>query len=456
MNPSPAVTLRPALARAGRLARRLGLPALCAAASALGLPAQAHKASDAYLRLEVQGSTLVQRTDIALRDLDRELALDVNGDGQLDWGEVRRQWLQIDQLAQAGISLQADGQACAPGALGPAQLEDHSDGAYAVLTRQWSCPAPVQSLSVGYGLFAGSDPTHRGMLRLVQDGQERSAVLVPGTAPQTFGAAPASQDASGSAPSTWLGFIAEGVHHILIGTDHVLFLLALLLPAVLVSRPSGGARPAPAAARRMRGSMARTAMMSAASVPLPSGLGATLAWPPRVEAPAPAAAVATPGVAMAFGPVLLDVAKVVTAFTVAHSITLALAVLGWVQPPSRWVESLIAATVALAAIDNLRPFLPRERWKLTFAFGLVHGFGFATALRELGLAPGALARSLLGFNLGVELGQLAIVALFLPLAWWARHTVFYRRVVLGGGSVAIAVLALLWLVERALDLTLLP
>ncbi|HSI57815.1 MAG TPA: HupE/UreJ family protein, partial [Ideonella sp.] len=159
--------------------------------------------------------------------------------------------------------------------------------------------------------------------------------------------------------------------------------------------------------------------------------------------------------APAFGPVAIEVAKVVTAFTVAHSITLALAVLGLLNPPSRVVESIIAATVALAAIDNLLPFLPRQRWKLTFVFGLVHGFGFASALQDLGLVREALASSLLGFNLGVEIGQLSIVALFMPLAWWSRGSAFYRRVVLVGGSLAIAAMALLWLAERSLDLKIL-
>jgi len=110
--------------------------------------------------------------------------------------------------------------------------------------------------------------------------------------------------------------------------------------------------------------------------------------------------------------------------------------------------------VVLAAIDNLRPFLPFARWKLAFTFGLVHGFGFAGALEELGLDRSALGKTLLGFNLGVELGQLAIVAVALPLAWWLRGTLFYRRGVLAGGSLAIAAVAGLWFVERAFDVSL--
>jgi hypothetical protein len=156
--------------------------------------------------------------------------------------------------------------------------------------------------------------------------------------------------------------------------------------------------------------------------------------------------------APALRPVLLKVLAIVTAFTLAHSITLALAALGVLDLPSRWVEALIAASVAFAAIDNLRPMLQHRRAEVAFAFGLVHGFGFASVLRDIGLERGHLVAPLLGFNLGVELGQLAIVALFLPLAWALRGTRFYRRLLLPAGSLTILVLALLWLVERAFDL----
>lgn len=129
---------------------------------------------------------------------------------------------------------------------------------------------------------------------------------------------------------------------------------------------------------------------------------------------------------------------------------------GVVDPPSRWIESLIAASVVLAAVNNLVPVVRHGRWKLTFLFGLVHGFGFAGALKALGLADGLLAQSLLAFNLGVEAGQFAIVALFLPLAWALRDTLVYRRGLLPAASVSIALLAAAWLAERALDLSLLP
>ncbi len=159
--------------------------------------------------------------------------------------------------------------------------------------------------------------------------------------------------------------------------------------------------------------------------------------------------------ARAWRPVVQDVLKVVTAFTAAHSITLGLAAFGVVDPPSRWVESLIAASVVLAAANNLVPVVRNGRWKITFVFGLVHGFGFAGALKAIGLADGSLAASLLAFNLGVEAGQLAIVAMFLPAVWGLRHTLLYRRGLLPAGSLAVALLTLVCFTERAFDLQLL-
>ena len=149
------------------------------------------------------------------------------------------------------------------------------------------------------------------------------------------------------------------------------------------------------------------------------------------------------------------VLKVVTAFTLAHSVTLTLATLGIVALPSRLIESLIAASVVLAALNNVVPLVQRRLWLVAFAFGLVHGLGFATVLAELGLPRHALAVSLVAFNLGVELGQLAIVALLLPLIFALRETSLYPRLLLRAGSSAIAALGGLWLLERAFDLRLL-
>ncbi|MEO7557455.1 MAG: HupE/UreJ family protein, partial [Gammaproteobacteria bacterium] len=143
------------------------------------------------------------------------------------------------------------------------------------------------------------------------------------------------------------------------------------------------------------------------------------------------------------------------AFTLAHSITLSLAVLSIVQLPSRFVETTIAASIVLAALNNIFPLVQKRLWLVAFGFGLIHGFGFASVLVDLGLLKQALLLSLVGFNVGVEIGQLSIVSVFLPLAYVLRRSWFYQRFILALGSLAIAGLALVWLMERAFNLTLL-
>lgn len=360
--------------------------------------AQAHKSSDAYLRWQVDGTRIEQRVDIALRDLDRELVLDADGDGELRWGEVRSRWSEIEQLADASIRVRADADDCRVVGRGEPQLDEHTDGRYVVLRQQRECAAPVATLAVDYRLFAASDADHRGIARIDAGAASQQALLVPGAAAQRFALAPA---ADGQARG-FGGFVAEGMHHIAIGLDHVLFLVSLLIVAVWRRDGSG--------------------------------------WVPRETA------------ASAWAETL----RVVTAFTVAHSVTLGLAATGVLAPPSRWVETLIAASVLVAALDNLRPFLRAPRWLMVSLFGLVHGFGFAGPLQDLGLEQGGLALPLLGFNLGVELGQLAIVALLLPVAIAVRRAPLYRRALVPGASAAVALLALAWTLERSLGWSLLP
>jgi len=141
--------------------------------------------------------------------------------------------------------------------------------------------------------------------------------------------------------------------------------------------------------------------------------------------------------AESFWGALKEVLKVVTAFTLAHSITLSLAALGVVSLPSRWVESAIAASIIVAAVQNIRGVVDSKRWVMAFGFGLPQN---------------ALITALVGFNVGIEGGQLAIVAVFMPLAFWLRSTKFYQVQVFKWGSVLIALLALYWFVQRAFDL----
>lgn len=139
----------------------------------------------------------------------------------------------------------------------------------------------------------------------------------------------------------------------------------------------------------------------------------------------------------------------ITAFTVAHSITLAMSMYGVFSIPSAVVEPLIALSIAFVAIENMiTSDLHRWRLLVVFAFGLIHGLGFASVLTSLGLPRGALATALLSFNVGVELGQLTVIALALiALGWWRKYT-WYRRFVALPASGLIASVGVIWTIER--------
>jgi hypothetical protein len=354
----------------------------------------AHKPSDSYLNLTPRAGGWDVRWDLALRDLEYALGLDSDGDGAITWGELRAGETAVINYALEHLTVRAGAVICAaqPGAM---QVVNHSDGAYTVLNFSMGCPA-TGAQTLDYRLFFSLDPSHRGLLRVNRPGGAETVVLSPEQPQHLLNAAPTSGG------QQLLSYWREGVWHIWVGFDHLLFLLALLLPTVLWWE---------------RGH-----------------------WRPTA----------------ALQPVLLETVGIVTAFTLAHALTLTLAALGLVNLPSRLVESVIALTIVLAALNNLFPVVTVRRWSLAFVLGLIHGFGFASVLRDLGLPPAALALALAGFNLGVETGQLAVVAILLPLAFLLRRTWFYRGLALPAGSAIVALLALVWCLERSLNLSLTP
>jgi hypothetical protein len=351
--------------------------------------AHAHSASTSYLQLtpDERGGAVQWR--IALRDLDALLELDTNGDGQLAWGEVADRRADIAQLAAASLRLERGGVPCALhfDALGFERLGGSS---FAVLGGRGDCARGAAPLQLRYGLFAGIDPSHRALLTL--PASPKPVLLAP--------LATATASGEQSAAVGFADMFIDGLHHIVSGIDHALFLVALLLPAV-VERRDGR-------------------------------------WQARRD----------------LKRALLGIVWIATAFTVAHSITLGLASFGVVRVPGSVIEPLVAVTVLAAALNNLWPVVTRRLSWLAFGFGLIHGFAFAEVLAPLELATSARAWALAAFNLGVEGGQLIVIAacfaVLAALRGWPR----YPRWILGGGSCALAVVAAGWIVERVFNVTL--
>ncbi len=139
---------------------------------------------------------------------------------------------------------------------------------------------------------------------------------------------------------------------------------------------------------------------------------------------------------------------VVTAFTLAHSITLGLAATGVYAPDPRWIEPAIALSIAYVGVENFFVRDVARRWRITFAFGLLHGFGFGGALAEIGLAQGDALRTLLAFNLGVEAGQVAVLAAVLPLLALARRRPWFAPWGVAAVSAAVTLAGVAWFIER--------
>jgi hypothetical protein len=357
---------------------RIALLAAAVAASWLAAaPVRAHKPSDAHLRLAVDGDAVTGRLDVAIRDLDGALELDADGDGDLTWAELLAAAPRITGYLERRLALAADGAPCAR-QLGAGAIAELSDGAYWAVPVTARCAHPPRTLEVAYSLLFDLDSMHRGLIHAAG-----ATTIVRNARPVRIALDETTSTAS---------FIFEGVWHIWIGLDHILFLTCLILPAVFQRRTRRWA-----AADSMRD-------------------------------------------------VGREVFEIVTAFTLAHSITLVISAIGLIALPSRVVETAIALSVVAAALNNLLRTVD-ARWAVAFALGLLHGFGFSSVLIDLGLPSRELVGALLGFNLGVELGQAAIVAVLLPVLYAIRRTIAYQAL-LWAGSAGVALVAAMWSCQR--------
>ncbi len=342
--------------------------------------------------LATADSRLTAQWDLSLKDLDFLIGLDADGDSRITWGEVKARRQAIADLALSHLHLAADGRDVSL-RVTDLLINRHSDGTYATLVIDTDAPADAAGIDLRYSLLFEQDPTHRGVV-LYHRGRTASTHILSPDRPNLH------LDTGEAGPLRPLLTSARaGARRFYVRLDHALFLLALLLPAVLVR--SGGR------------------------------------W-----APAPG-----------FRAAALAISAVAGCFALAHSVTLWLAATGYLTLPGRVAGVAVAGSVLAAAALNLLPRLRPPVYALAFALGLLHGFAFAVTLHNLGLND-TTPLATVGFNFGLGLATLALALVAAPILLALRRTGFYRWGVLHVGSVLILLLATLWLVERLFDFNL--
>ena len=423
------------------VARDAAAPAAPAASTSASSPASAASGSgpaERKFRLALS---------VAIKDLDLLVPIDTNADGKVTWGEVKAATPLVLALVDEAVNLEpppgqpADAAACRLNWQTDG-IERRSDGAYLRFAAEARCPA-TQALALRYTLLKEQDATHRllvagrvagnDLLTTTSPLQTSALVLgsavatMPGSASAATSGAASAATASSPPSGRWQAlrdYFALGVHHLLEGYDHLAFLLALVLPLRLSLRFNARQSLRPEASGRM----------------------------PRVESATTASRSSANGSAHcnanAKGTVWWALLRTITAFTIGHSITLMLATFGWTQASPVWVEPVIALSIAVTALLNLRP-VPWVRVDvLALLFGMVHGFGFAGLLQEAAAPTGLLPWALAGFNLGVEAGQLIAVSAWVLLSQRFVAKAWYPSVVVRGGSVLLVGVAAFWFWQR--------
>ena len=371
---------------------RRALTRSCLLVGLLAGSAAAHQASTSFSTIRVAKDGEIQYT-LALATRDLYEALGLLADRDPTNDEIRAGEARLYDYVLARLHFTGETGA-------PCQVDRHGLAFAAGSDRRVElklsvrCPSPGRAF-IDYELFFDLDPAHTGWATITQGGVSIEHRFKKGLTRRELNV----QGGLG-----FVDFLGAGIEHIFTGYDHLAFLLGLLLVA---------------AVRRRAG----------------TGVG----WEPR-----------------GLRPGVLYVIRIVTAFTLAHSITLISAALGWISLPTRFVESAIAASIVYVAVENLVLGDPRYRWGLAFGFGLVHGLGFASLLANI-LPPRRVIVPLLTFNLGIEIGQLTVVVVIYPLLHLAarRGGDRYRRIIVVGGSVLIGLLGLLWFLVRALRISVL-
>lgn len=378
----------------------------------------AHIPNQSYVYLRIYETEGIEgRYEINIREINKLLDLDLDTRSSLD--ELRPYIPQLQAYMLQNTSFNS--------AVGEHQIKFKesdmfylSTGNYLLMKFDLTNTKEIpDAMDMSYSALFDRDPTHKGFL-IIEYNWKAGIINNEANILLDFGPGDLTGEFSLTEVSLWKGFwamVKQGVWHIWIGLDHILFLLALILPAVV---------------RR-----AREETDTAVALPAWMKGNAVIDW------------IGVPQFGNAFWYIL----KVVTFFTIAHTITLTLATLEWVNLNAQIVESIIAFSIGLAAFHNIRPIFKGRDWVIAFVFGLFHGFGFASVLSDLGLTGEFLSLSLLGFNIGVELGQIVIIALIFPVLFLLRQKKYYSKILVYG-SITLIVISLYWVIERVFDVNL--
>lgn len=361
--------------------------------------AAAHAPRQGYMFLRLYSDSAVVRLELNVADLEAVLRLGWAAAVRPTRAQVLTELPRIRGYAEAHFAL-GDGTSNVAPAFRDFSFRGADNAEYLLLEYTVDRPLP-DSLSITLTPFFEIDDVHRNLVVIEHNWRTGTFNNESGVS-MILSRSEATQVLDLTGSSLFRGFLALvrlGIWHIWIGLDHILFLFALILPSVL-ARKDGR-------------------------------------WVPADR----------------FGTALLKIFTIVSFFTIAHTITLSLAAFGVVELPSRLVESVIAGSIAIAALHNLWPVARVNEAAIAFVFGLFHGFGFASVLGELGLGTEHFVLSLLGFNLGVEIGQVAIISAIFPILFLVRRLRVYN-VAMRTGSVALIAIGMLWLAERTMNFNL--
>ena len=370
--------------------------------------ASAHTGTQSYVYLQIFDDAIFGRVEYPIGDLNRLLGYDIAED-DVDQAlvDVVAERVALEAYTSDHLSLYpVDGQRDDwTFTYGEMSTLEASNGGYAILDFEINerfDPTP-RTFQMDYDGIIEADSGRDAFLIIETDFGSGTFNNEAGTFLR-FTSDSTVQTVDLEESSFWKGVtgtIGLGAEHIRIGTDHILFIFALVLPAAMVFVRRGDKRGT---------------------------------WEPSPS----------------FTSSLWRILKIVTMFTVAHSITLAIGGFEIIDLSPRLVESIIAISIAVAALHNIRPIWPNKEWLVAFVFGLFHGFGFAGLLSELGLTRSNRFVSLLGFNIGVELGQAAIILMVFPVLFVLRRTRAFVPMMYVS-SVGLAVVALAWATERIFD-----